>query len=79
MARKAKNIDNVCSKVGKKIKQLRIDAGYSSAENFAYDNNLNRVQYWRVESGTANITLNTLLLILEIHEINLADFFSTLD
>lgn len=78
MARKAKELDKVCSKIGQKVKQLRIDAGYSSAENFAYDNGLNRVQYWRVESGTANVTINTILLILEIHKISISDFFNSL-
>lgn len=78
MSRKAKELDKVCSKIGQKVKQLRIDAGYSSAENFAYDNGLNRVQYWRVESGTANVTINTILLILEIHKISISDFFNSL-
>lgn len=78
MARKAQDIGKVSSKIGEKVKQLRIDAGYSSAENFAFDHGLNRVQYWRVESGTANITLNTLLLVLEIHKISLSEFFASI-
>lgn len=57
-----------------KIRLLRINAGYTSHENFAWDNNLSRVQYWRVESG-ANITLKTLLKILDIHKVTLEDFF----
>ena len=63
--------------VAKKIKELRIKADYTSAESFAYDHNLNRVQYWRVESGT-NATLKTLLKILDIHKISLAEFFQDL-
>ena len=57
-------------KIANKIKDLRIQKGYSSHENFAWDNNLNRVQYWRIEKG-ANITLKTLLSILDIHKISL--------
>lgn len=61
-------------RIAKKIRQLRIDANYTSAESFAYDNNINRVQYWRVENGT-NLTLKTLLKLLDIHKISLSDFF----
>ncbi len=64
-------------KISQKIKELRINAGYSSAENFAYDNNLNRVQYWRVENG-ANITIKTLLKVIDIHKISISEFFSSI-
>lgn len=59
-----------------KLKQLRKDKGYSSYETFAYDNSLNRVQYWRIENGQ-NITLKTLLKILSIHNISIEDFFKS--
>ena len=65
-------------RIANKIKELRIQKGYSSHETFAWDNNLNRVQYWRIEKGS-NITLKTLLSILDIHQINLSSFFSDLD
>jgi hypothetical protein len=51
--------------------------GYSSYENFAWDNNLNRVQYWRLEKGE-NFTMKTLLKILEIHKLSLKEFFNDL-
>lgn len=76
--RKAKDIEKISAKVGQRIKELRLEAGYTSAEDFSNDNELNRVQYWRIESGTANITLNTLLLVLEVHKISISDFFSSL-
>ena len=65
-------------KIANKIKELRIQKGYSSHETFAWDNNLNRVQYWRIEKGS-NITLKTLLAILDIHKISLSSFFSDFD
>lgn len=77
MAKTKENTDQRFELIAQKIKQLRIDAGYSSAENFAYDNELNRVQYWRVERG-ANITLATLFKVLDIHKINLSEFFSSI-
>ena len=66
--------DKRIKQIADKIRQLRINAGYTSHENFAWDNGLSRVQYWRVESG-ANITLKTLLKILDIHKMSLEDFF----
>ncbi|MFP5470971.1 MAG: XRE family transcriptional regulator [Bacteroidia bacterium] len=74
MAKKKDYTEERIIKISQKIKELRIKANYTSAENFAYDNELNRVQYWRVENG-ANITLKTLLKILDIHKITLSDFF----
>lgn len=63
--------------IAQKIKQLRKDSGYTSYETFAYDKNLNRVQYWRVEKGH-NITLKTLIRILDIHKISMEEFFKGL-
>jgi len=61
-------------KIADKIKELRFQKGYSSHENFAWDNDLSRVQYWRIEKGS-NITMKTLLSILDIHGISLGEFF----
>jgi hypothetical protein len=67
-------LDNRIMKIAEKIKELRIAGGYSSYEFFAWEHNINRVQYWRVEKG-ANITLKTLLAILDVHQLTLAEFF----
>jgi transcriptional regulator with XRE-family HTH domain len=72
------NIDQRIIKIANRIKALRIQKGYSSHENFAWDNNLNRVQYWRIEKGT-NITLKTLIAILDIHKTSLSSFFQDID
>lgn len=61
-------------KVAQKFKQLRIELGYNSQEIFAYDKDINRVQYWRVEKGS-NITLATFFKLLEIHKITPEEFF----
>ena len=71
-------VDLRVQKIADKIKKLRIEKGYSSHENFAWDNNLSRVQYWRIEKGS-NITIKTLLSILDIHKISLKDFFKDMD
>ena len=69
-----KDIENNINKVAKKIRQLRIDSKYISYENFTFDNDINRVQYWRVESGK-NITMKTFFKILQIHKITPEEFF----
>jgi hypothetical protein len=67
--------DDHIKQIGDKLKEMRIDAGYTSYETFANDFELDRKQYWRVEAGT-NITLRTLIKVLEVHELSLKDFFN---
>lgn len=79
MEQKENNIeDKRLIAIGKLIKQLRIEMGYSSAEIFAYEKNINRISYWRIEKGS-NITLNSLLKILDIHQISLSEFFNRVE
>ncbi|MDV6169372.1 helix-turn-helix transcriptional regulator [Flavobacterium sp. DG1-102-2] len=63
--------------IAEKIKTLRKEKGFTSHETFAFEHELNRVQYWRVEAGK-NITLKTLLRILAIHDLSLEEFFKGL-
>ena len=65
----------VLDSIGTKLKELRIKKGYKSYETFAFDKEINRMQYWRMEKGLANMSMATLLRILEIHKISLKDFF----
>lgn len=64
--------------IGLGIKSLRVNRGYSSAEIFAYEHDLNRVSYWRMEKGS-NITLKSLIRILDIHKVSLKEFFQDFD
>ncbi len=73
---KKKQLDPRIHKIAKKIKQLRIDAGYTSYETFAFDKELPRMQYWRMEAGT-NFTIETLLKVLDVHKLSLEEFFSS--
>ncbi len=63
--------------IGRKVKKLRIAAGYTSYEQFAVKNNIGRKQYWRIEDGS-NITLITLIKILTLLDISLEEFFKDL-
>ncbi|RTQ53429.1 XRE family transcriptional regulator [Hymenobacter gummosus] len=61
--------------IGARLRELRVAAGYSSYETFAFEHELPRVTYGKHEKGS-NITMKSLLRILDIHRISLADFFA---
>ncbi|WP_461791362.1 helix-turn-helix domain-containing protein [Pedobacter sp.] len=61
--------------LGKRIKELRTKAGYSSQETFAYDAEIPRSLYGRYEKGS-NITVSSLYRILKAHKLSFDDFFS---
>ena len=69
----------VLEKIGAKFKELRIKQGYTSYETFAFDKEINRMQYWRIEKGLANMSMATLLRLLEVHKMSLKDFFNELE
>lgn len=55
--------------------QLRIKNGHTSYESFALENDLSRMQYWRIEKGRTNLTVKSLKRILDIHKITIDEFF----
>ena len=61
--------------IGDKLTELRKQKGYSSHETFAFDFDLPRVQYWRLEKGKSNFTIKTLMKILAIHNLTVNEFF----
>ena len=68
-------LSNTLTRIGLKLTYLRKKKGYSSHEDFAYDHDLPRVQYWRMEKGKANITLKSLCKLLAIHDLSVEEFF----
>ena len=72
------NLAACMTHIGEHIRSLRIEKGYSSAEIFAYEHDLNRVSYWRMEKG-CNMTIHSLLRILSIHCLTLKEFFEGFD
>jgi hypothetical protein len=74
MAKKKTTEEDMLKKIGERLKELRIEEGYTSYEKFAWDNELNRVQYWRMESG-ANVTIKSLIKVVNIHKLSLEEFF----
>ena len=61
-------------KLGKKIKRLRIEKGYSNYEHFAYKVGISRSQYGKYETGH-NLTFLTLLKIVDGLDMTLKEFF----
>ncbi len=74
----AKKKEDYIQNIALKLKQMRINAGYSSYENFANAKDIDRKQYWRIENGS-NITISTLVKILKLHKMSLNDFFHDFD
>lgn len=64
--------------IGERLAELRKELGYTSYETFAYDHEIPRMQYWRMEKGKVNITIKSLLKILSIHQVSLVEFFYSL-
>lgn len=62
------------AKVGDRLRALRVKKGYSNYETFAFEHGLNRANYGRYEAGN-NLRLDTLIKILECHEMTLDEFF----
>ena len=65
-------------RIGSRLTELRKNKGYTSYEIFAFDHDISRMQYWRIEKGMANLTLKTLMKLLTIHKITIEDFFNSL-
>jgi transcriptional regulator with XRE-family HTH domain len=57
-----------------RLKELRKAKGYSNYEHIAFDLEMSRSAYWRLETG-ANFELKTLIKICRLLDISLEDFF----
>lgn len=70
--------DSRLSLIGNRVRALRKANTSLSAEDFANEKDFDRVQYSRIESG-ANITMRTLLKVVDAHNMTLKEFFSDLN
>jgi hypothetical protein len=68
-------LEDTLKKIGLKLTSLRLKMGYSSHEDFAYDHDIPRVQYWRIEKGKTNLTMKSLTKLLAIHKMTVEEFF----
>jgi transcriptional regulator with XRE-family HTH domain len=75
---KEETLDVTLKDIGTRLAELRRRKGYTSHESFAYDHDIPRMHYWRIENGKTNITIRSLMKILAIHDISLHEFFELL-
>ena len=76
MKQRDKDADQIfLKKLGARIKALRLKAGYTSQEVFAYECKIPRIQYSKYERGS-NLTFLSLEKIVRFHKISWKDFFS---
>jgi transcriptional regulator with XRE-family HTH domain len=75
MAKKSDNaqFNKQLESIGDGLRKLRIDRGYSNYHKLAYDMEMTHSQYGAYENGK-NITINTLLRILNFHQLSLKEF-----
>jgi len=72
--KKNNDVEKQMQSIGKRIKELR-KKSYSNYEKFAYENDLNRVQYGRYENGK-DLRMSSFLKILSALKVTPKDFFS---
>ena len=72
------DFETISNFVGFTIRELRLNAGFKSYEQFAHRHELSRIQYWKMENGN-NFTLKSLLIILNIHQIELCYFLQLVE
>lgn len=63
-------------KIGIRFRQIRKDLGYTSHEAFAYDHDLDRSQYGKIETGKFNLTLRVLVRALNAIKYSFSEFFN---
>ena len=61
--------------LGERIKDLRIKAGYSNYEYFAFENEISRSLYYKWESGR-DMQFSSIVRICRAHSMSLIEFFS---
>jgi ribosome-binding protein aMBF1 (putative translation factor) len=66
--------EETLKRLGERIKQLRIEKGYTSYEYFAYEHNISRAQFGRYERGE-DLRFSSLLKVINALDISLEEFF----
>lgn len=69
------NADEELLKLGKRLKELRIQRGYTSYEYFAYEHNISRAQYGRYEQGK-DLRYSSLIKVISAFGMTLDEFFA---
>ena len=62
-------------KLGKRLKALRLEKGFTNMDIFAYEHGFSRAQYGRYETGK-DLQFTTLVRLANCFEITLAELFN---
>lgn len=68
--------EKLLPEIGDRLVRLRLISGHASYETFANAHNLSRMQYWRIEKGKTNLTIKSLMRVLQIHDLSIEELFS---
>jgi len=68
------NTEDELKKLGERIKQLRIERGYTSYEYFAYEHNISRAQFGRYEQGQ-DLRYSSLVRVVSALGMTMEEFF----
>ena len=67
------------SKIGARLKELRLQAGFSSQEALAFRVGVHPTYIGRLERGESGVTLEVLTAVLAAMRLSLAEFFAPFD
>lgn len=73
--KKELDADKELQRLGRRIKSLRIQRGYSSYEYFAFEHNISRAQFGRYEQGK-DLRYSTLVKLVSAFGLTIKEFFS---
>jgi DNA-binding XRE family transcriptional regulator len=71
----AESYSDELKQLGNRIKSLRVEAGYTNYENFAFEHDIPRAQFGRYERGE-DLRYTSLLKICEALDISVKEFFN---
>lgn len=67
-------LQNLQESIGLRLAQFRKQKGYTSYEDFAFDHEIPRGQYWRIERGRTKLTIKSLVNLPAIHKMTVEEF-----
>jgi len=74
MAKKDTYTTKQLANLGARLRDLRIERGFTNYEQFAFEHNLPRAQYGRYEQGQ-DLRFSSLLKVLKALDVSLEEFF----
>ena len=75
---KEREFEKFLKSIGIQLAELREKRGFKTLKHFANHFGLPEIHYWRMENGKTNLTLKSLMKVLQIHNLTLPDFFCLL-